>query len=169
MKIKQVEMINLERVSNEEFAPYGQIWGRAEGEPLEVLENLTFYAYDAELEPAVEMVETGLLVCNKKGRDVRYFERHPQTSEIFIPIEGECVFIMAPCNSGEAMPEASGIKAFYLAGGLGVALPAGNWHWPPIPLQDSVKLLLIRKGSKADPCDTVDLQEIGLDRIEVKL
>jgi ureidoglycolate lyase len=163
MNSKQLENINLEEVSNEEFAPYGQIWGREEGEPLEELVNLKFYAYNAELKPAVEMVETGLLVCNQKGMDIRYFERHPETSETFIPIEGECFFIMTPGDPGDTTPEVSRIRAFYLNGNLGVALPAGNWHWPPIPSGERVKLLLIRKGSNSDPCETVELKDSGLD------
>jgi len=169
MSVKQVKMIDLEEVSNEEFAPYGQIWGREEGEPLEVLENLKYYSDNADLGPAVEMVDAGLLICNEKGKDIQYFERHPETSENFIPIEGECVLVMAPRNNKEAKPDVSRIKAFYLNGTLGVALPAGNWHWPPIPLGDRVKLLLIRKGTKSDPCDVVELKDIGLDEIRVTL
>jgi ureidoglycolate hydrolase len=165
----RVKIVDLEDVSTEEFTPYGQIWGREEGEPLEVLENLKFYAYGAESESAVEMVETGLLVCNDHGRDIRYFERHPETAEIFIPIEGECLFVMAPGRNTARKPEIADIRAFYLNGSLGVALPAGNWHWPPIPLGRRVKLLLIRKGSNADPCDTVDLEDLGLDRIQLNL
>jgi ureidoglycolate hydrolase len=169
MSIKQLKINNLEEFSNEEFAPYGQIWGREEGEPLEVLENLKFYSYEEKLEPAVEMVESGFLICNEKGRKIRYFERHPETSEIFIPIHGQCIFVMAPGDDGEAKPDVSRLKAFYLSGNLGVALPAGNWHWPPIPLGKQVKLLLIRKGSNSDPCDIVELKDIGLEGIQIIL
>ena len=169
MDVKHLKIINLDGVTKEEFAPYGQIWGREEGEPLEVLENLKFYSYEAKLEPAVEMVETGLLICNEKGRNIHYFERHPETSETFIPIEGQCIFVMAPGDVGEAKPDVNRIRAFYLSGALGVALPAGNWHWPPIPLGNQVMLLLIRKGSSSDPCDTVALKDMGLEGIRVIL
>ena len=169
MDVKHLQITNLEEVTNEEFAPYGHIWGREGGEPLEVLENLKFYSYGAKLEPAVEMVETGLLICNEKGRKIRYFERHPETSETFIPIEGGCIFVMAPLNNGETKPDVDRIRAFYLNGALGIALPAGNWHWPPIPLEKQVKLLLIRKGSNSDPCDTVALRDMGLEGIRVTL
>ena len=169
MDVKHLKITDLEQVTNEEFAPYGQIWGREEGEPLEVLENLEFYSYGAKLEPVVEIVESGLLICNEKGRRIRYFERHPETSETFIPIEGRCIFVMAPANNEEAKPDIERIRAFYLNGTLGVALPAGNWHWPPIPLEKQVKLLLIRKGSNSDPCDTVALEDMGLEGIRVTL
>jgi len=134
MNIKQVKMIDLEEVSKEEFAPYGQIWGREEGEPVEVLENLKYYSDNADLGPA-----------------------------------GECILVMAPRDNKEAKPDVGRIKAFYLNGTLGVSLPAGNWHWPPIPLGNRVKLLLIRKGTKSDPCDIVELKDIGLDEIRVTM
>ena len=169
MDVKYLTITDLEDVTGVEFAPYGQIWGREEGEPLEALENLKFYAYEEKLEPAVEMVESGLLICNAKGREIRYFERHPETSETFIPIEGQCIFVMAPGDEGEAKPDVDRIRAFYLNGSLGVALPAGNWHWPPIPVGKQVKLLLIRKGSNSDPCDTAALQDMGLKGIRVIL
>jgi hypothetical protein len=54
-------------------------------------------------------------------------------------------------------------------GNLGVALPAGNWHWPPIPIGETVKLVLVRKGTKRDPVDIVDLHDIGIDEIRVTL
>jgi ureidoglycolate lyase len=168
MSGKTIKIIDLENVSKAEFAPYGQIWGREEGEPIEILENLIYYENNARLDPPFEVVDTGLLICNEKGRHIKYFERHPGTTEAFIPIEGECIFVMAPCNRG-AKPEPDKIKAFYLRGTLGVVLPAGNWHWPPIPIGSRVKLLLIRCGTKSDPCDTVELNEIGLDEIRLTL
>ncbi len=169
MNVKEVKILDLEEVSETQFAPYGQIWGRETGEPEEVLANLKYYASNTDLGPAAEMVDAGVLVCNEKGRDIRYFERHPETSESFIPIGGDCIFVMAPGNRDEAKPDVDKIKAFYLNGSLGVTLPAGNWHWPPIPMGQRVKLLLIRKGTNSDPCDTVDLQEMGLDGIRVAL
>jgi ureidoglycolate lyase len=169
MNIKQVQIIDLEEVSDAQFAPFGRIWGREAGEPEEVLENLKYYACNVDPATSNEMEEAGVLVCNEKGRDIRYFERHPETAESFIPIEGECIFVMAPGNIDEAKPEADKIKAFYLNGSLGVILPAGNWHWPPIPIGKRVKLLLIRKGTNSDPCDIVELKEMGLDGIRVTL
>ena len=169
MKFKEIKIVDLEEVSDAEFARFGQIWGREAGEPEEVLENLKYYAYTIDPTPEDEMEETGVLVCNEKGRDIRYFERHPETAESFIPIEGECIFLMAPCDADKAKPEVDKIKAFYMNGSLGVTLPAGNWHWPPIPIGKRVKLLLIRKGTKSDPCDIVDLRDIGLEGITASL
>ena len=169
MKVKEIKIVDLEEVSDEEFAPFGQIWGREAGEPEEMLENLKYYSHKIDPAPRDEMEEFGVLVCNEKGRNIRYFERHPETAESFILIKGECIFVMAPCSADKAKPEAEKIRAFYMNGSLGVTLPAGNWHWPPIPIGKQVKLLLIRKGTNSDPCDIVELREIGLDGIAVSL
>lgn len=169
MSVKEIKIINLEEVTSEEFAPYGQIWGREKGEPFETLEHLKYYSNNADLGPEVEKIDGGLLVCNKNGRIIKYFERHPETSENFIPIEGECIFVMAPGDNTKDKPDISHIMGFYLNGSLGVALPAGNWHWPPIPVGEIVKLVLVRKGTLRDPFETVDLKDLGIDEIKVTL
>jgi hypothetical protein len=42
MKVHEVKITPLEETSQEEFAPYGQIMGREEGEPYETMEILTY-------------------------------------------------------------------------------------------------------------------------------
>ena len=169
MNYKEVKIVNLEEITKEEFAPYGQIWGREEEAPVEVLNNLKYYSNNVDLGPEIEQIDAGLLVCNSSGKQIEYFERHPETSESFVIIEGECIFVMAPGDNTHMKPDVSLIKAFYMNGNLGVALPAGNWHWPPIPIGETVKLVLVRKGTKRDPVDIVDLHDIGIDEIRVTL
>jgi ureidoglycolate hydrolase len=167
MRVEEVKIINLEEVTDEEFAPYGQIWGREKGEPYKTLEYLKYYSDNVDLGPQAEWVDGGLLVCNKKGRIIKYFERHPENSESFVPIEGDCIFVMAPVDNTKDKPDISRIKAFYMNGSLGVALPPGNWHWPPIPLGEIVKLILVRKGTQRNPFESVDLEDLGIDEIRL--
>lgn len=169
MNIKKVQILNLEAITKEEFAPYGQIWGREEEAPIEVLNNMKYYSNNVDLGPEIEQIDAGLLVCNSRGKRIEYFERHPETSESFSMIEGECIFVMAPVDNTQKKPDVSLIKAFYMNGNLGMALPAGNWHWPPIPIGETVKLLLVRKGTKRDPVDIVYLKDIGIDEILLTL
>jgi ureidoglycolate lyase len=169
MQLHEVKIIPLEEVSDGEFAPYGQIMGREKGDPRTSIEVLKYWTRNADLGPDDEKVDCGLLVCNKRGRTVKYFERHPETSENFVPIEGECIFVMAPADNSKDKPDISRIKAFYLNGKLGVALHKGNWHWPPIPLGEYVKLVLVRKGKSLEPKDIVELRDLGIDELVIKL
>jgi ureidoglycolate lyase len=169
MSIKEIKITPLEAVTQEEFAPYGQIMGRTEGEPYETLEILKYWSKNADLGPDNEKVDGGLLVCNKSGRTIKYLERHPETAENFIPIEGECIFVMAPADNSKDKPDVARLRAFYLNGKLGVALHKGTWHWPPIPLEETVKLVLVRKGTLWEETELKDLKDLGVDELKVTL
>jgi len=169
MKVQEVKIIPLEETSQEEFAPYGQIWGREEGEPYETLEILKYWTKNADLGAEGEKVDGGLLSCNKNSRTVHYLERHLETSEDFIPIQGECLFVMAPADNSRDEPDVSRLKAFYMNGRLGVALHKGTWHWPPIPLGEKVKLILVRKGTLWEETQIKNLDELGISELKITL
>ena len=169
MKTLEVKILPLDETTSEEFAPYGQIMGREEGEPFESLEHLKYWTKNTDLGAENEKVDGGLLVCNKSDRKVKYFERHPETTENFIPIEGECIFVLAPADSSKDVPDISRVKAFYMNGKLGAALHRGNWHWPPIPLGETVKFVLIRKGTLWETTETKELGELGIDELKISL
>jgi ureidoglycolate lyase len=169
MKVEKVKIVSVEDVSAEEFAPYGQIMGREHGDPYETLDHLLYYTKDADLGPENEKVDGGLLVCNPNGRNIKYLERHPETAENFVPIEGECVFLMAPADNAKKLPDISRLRAFYLNGSLGVALHKGTWHWPPIPLGEKIKLVLVRKGTLWEETEFRNFDEMGIEGIEIVL
>jgi ureidoglycolate lyase len=169
MKVQEVKIVPLEEVSAEEFAPYGQIMGREHGEPYETLEILKYWTKDADLGPEGEKVDGGLLICNKTGRVIKYLERHPETSENFVPVEGECIFLMAPADNTREKPDIDRMKAFYMNGRLGVAIHKGTWHWPPIPLGETVKLVLVRKGTLWEETEIKELKELGIGEIKIVL
>ncbi len=51
-------------------------------------------------------------------------------------------------------------EAFRLEAGTGIFLREGAWHWIPVPLQASVRLLVIfRTGTPDEDLDVRDLQE----------
>jgi len=170
MQRLEVQIIPLDCVTDEEFAPYGYIMGREKGEPKTSRDILQYWTKTAELGPDDDQqIDCGLLVCHKDARTVRYFERHPETSENFVPVQGECIFVMAPIDLAGEKPDVSRIKAFYLNGKLGVALPKGNWHWPPIPLGDCVKLVLVKKGKDFQRQDFAQLKDLGIEELVIRI
>jgi ureidoglycolate lyase len=169
MKIVEVKIMPLEEVSEKDFKPYGQIMGRESGEPYETLEILKYWTKNADLGPDNEKVDGGLLVCNKNGRNIKYLERHPETAENFIMIEGECIFVMAPADNGKDSPDISRLRAFYMNGKLGVSIYKGTWHWPPIPLGEFVKFVLIRKGVLWETTEIKELGDLGIKELQITL
>ncbi|MDD4082383.1 MAG: ureidoglycolate lyase [Sphaerochaetaceae bacterium] len=162
---KVVKVIPLSEVTDEEFAPYGQIMGRVRAEPSNIRKHQHYWANNVDLGAVLDKVDCGLLITNTNGRDIKYFERHSRISENFVPTEGESIFVMAPPNNSKETPDPSEIVAFYLDGTLGVALNIGTWHWPPIPLGKEAKFVLLRKGEIDDKTEMSYLEDFGLDKI----
>ncbi len=161
MRVQEVKITPLAEVTKEEFAPYGQIMGREEGKPYEDLPIASYWTKNADLGPDNEKLDTGLIICRKVGRKVTMLERHPQTSENFIPLVGEVIFVMAPADNSKALPDLANIRAFFLDGTLGVALHKGTWHYPPIPMRESARLVLLRKGKLSDE-EIKDLKDLDV-------
>jgi len=165
MKTKYVKIERLTDLTCDEFAPYGQIIGLEDAPPLEDLPYLNYWTHNVDIGPDEEKLDLGLLLCKPQspGTPITKMERHPYTWEIFMPPVGEVVFVMAPTDVTGDKPDVDSIRAFLLDGTLGVALPAGNWHWPPIPVGAPAKITLLRKGPRLDKTDFADLG------VEVKL
>ena len=169
MKNLDVKILPLDETTAEEFAPYGQVMRREEGEPYESLEHLKYWTKNTDLGPDNDKVDGGLLVCNKNGRNIKYFERHPETAEFFVLIEGECLFLMAPSDNSRDKPDISRAKAFFMNGKLGAGLHKGTWHWPPIPLGETCKFVLVRKGTLWETTEIKELGELGIDKVNISL
>ena len=165
MKIKYVEIERLSDISSDAFAPYGQIIGLEDSPPLENFPHLSYWTHNVDIGPDEEKLDLGLLLCKPlpPGTAVTKMERHPYTWEIFVPLVGEVVFVMAPTDTQGDAPDIARVRAFLLDGSLGVALPGGNWHWPPIPVGGPAKISLLRKGLRLD---RTDFAEVG---VQIKL
>lgn len=163
MEIKEVKVKLLEKVSIADFQPYGQIIGIEEKTPLEDFAHLSYWTKNVDLGSDNEKLDLGLLLCKRVEAPIRKMERHKMTSEIFIPLTGQTIFVMAPADNSKEMPDLAGICAFLLDGTLGVALHKGTWHWPPLPIGKTAKFALLRKGELSDP---TEMKDLGL---EIKL
>jgi len=163
MKVKEVKIKLLKETFRVDFKPYGQIIGLEEEPPLEDFPHLRYWTKNVDLGTNNEKIDVGLLVCQRTDSKVTKMERHKLTSESFIPLTGETIFVMAPADNSKEMPDVTKVRAFLLDGTLGVALNKGTWHWPPIPLRKIARFVLLRKGELSDP---TDMENLG---VELKL
>ena len=94
-------------------------------------------------------------ICNK-------IERHLESSETIIPINGQSIMIvgLSKNSNPEEQLDSVTISAFYLDGTKGINLKPGVWHWIPYPLSEEANFILIRgdETNKKD-CEIVDLKE----------
>ena len=179
MEIKELKVEALKFVSEESFKPYGQIFGLEKGAPSEDNTFVKCWSYNVDLGKSLEKIdlcyctlqrvsrETMLEVEKTKGipdwlkgfeggTSVKKMERHPLTSESFFFLEGDVIFVMAPSDNSKDMPDLSKTRAFLLDQSLGVSLWKGTWHWPPIPVYNSARIGILRKGA-LDDFERIDL------------
>jgi ureidoglycolate lyase len=160
MAQREIKVERLTDLTQDEFGPFGQIMGLEDAHPLEDFAHLSFWTHNYDLGDPGEKLDGGLLLCKRARTVVTKMERHPGTAEIFVPMTGQTVFVMAPAANGDPAPDLSRVRAFLLEGDLGVALHRGTWHWPPLPLGQRARFVLIRKGQLTDP---TEMHELGLD------
>jgi len=179
MEIRDIAVEPFDKVTDEEFKPYGQIFGIIKGDPSEDIEFVKCWSNNADLGSEPEVVD--LCYCNLKrvdeavmvsfgrkkgmpawlegfkgGATVKKMERHPYTSESFFFLEGDVIFVVAPEDNASDKPDLSRVRAFLCNSRHGMHLWKGTWHWPPIPVYEQARVGLVRKG-KQDDFDRIDL------------
>jgi hypothetical protein len=82
------------------------------------------------------------------------FDRHLRTEELFVALEGDLVFPLAPCRNPddpEEVPTPEDFVAVRVRQGEAAILPANVWHnggWPVDP-ERGIRLLDILSGHRA--------------------
>jgi ureidoglycolate lyase len=90
---------------------------------------------------------------------LRLMERHPLSSQAFIPLSGT-PFLIVVAPAGELGIE--GIRAFRSNGRQGINYSAGTWHHPLIALELVSDFLVVDRGGEGDNCDEVPIAERGI-------
>ncbi|KAL8638358.1 MAG: hypothetical protein Q9228_004484 [Teloschistes exilis] len=111
--------------------------------------------------------------------DVRILERHPYTTQTFIPLgvppeqKTKYLVIVAPTLLPPSnppsklykeigLPDLRNLKAFWAHGGQAVTYGAGTWHAPMVVIGDArIDFLVVQwaNGVQEEDCQEVDLEE----------
>jgi ureidoglycolate hydrolase len=106
-----------------------------------------------------EGFEVGILRLKVNELVISKMERHKNTQEILIPIDGK--FIMpVSCHKGESnlLPPEE-VKAFYIDKGQIMILKPGIWHCAPFPLKDNIStFILFQQGTVKNDLEFRDLK-----------
>jgi ureidoglycolate lyase len=89
--------------------------------------------------------------------DVRLLERHPESTQAFIPMRGVGRYLVIVCLGGAA-PDLSTLAAFVATGSQGITYKPGVWHHPLVGMDapGDFACLVWEDGSAAD-CDVATL------------
>ncbi len=94
---------------------------------------------------------------------LRLMERHPISSQAFIPLDrSDFLVVVAPAD---ARPEPLTLRGFVARSGQGINLHAGVWHHPLIALQAS-DFLVVDRSARGSTFDQ-DYEEVSFEGSDV--
>jgi len=166
MEEMKLKVFPLSEMTDEEFAPYGEIIGREKG----VSKKTPGYEYwpeNIDFGPNPELVVSGLFQINKESKKGKGLERHADISESFFPIEGKSLFILAPPDNSKSKPDTTKFKAVYLDGRLGISLKKGTWHWPTLLGDERARYVIVRKGKIGQLREKKELKDLNIKDINL--
>ena len=145
------------------FAPFGaiveMIW------PAKPVNGGTALRHDVDVFPASE-AKTGFdLVTSIYDADaqklplaINMLERHPQSQQLIVPINGEEHAVIVCLSGPDGAPDLGTLRAFRLTARQGVIYRKGLWHYPILALVGRAQFLVQswQDGTEGD-CEIVSI------------
>ena len=147
----------LEPLTPEGFAAFGQVIeaGAGPGRPVNLGTAMRFDRLGL-LENARPAARPNLAVFRLAPQGLPFpltlFERHPHSSQAFVPMRGARWLLCVAPEDAAGRPDAARARAFVGGPGRGVNLRRGAWHHPLIALDEPAELAMLawEDGSGGD-------------------
>jgi ureidoglycolate lyase len=160
-----VKTIRTEPLTAAAFAPFGQVLeakdgaGNAanQGTALRVDRVAALLSTRAGCAPNLAMIRA---LPQPLPLPLRLLERHPCSSQAFIPLQCRRYLVVVAPTSASGEPDWSAVRAFVAAKGQGINYAAGTWHHPFTALDAPAELAMLawEDGTKHD-CEERALPE----------
>ena len=151
-------------ISGEAFKPVGQVVLQREvsgAQPTAAVESVLSYwkqriVFDTACTP-----EVGFLTVQRRQRTFDQIERHVDTPELLVVLDGAVDIPCAPPTPGASAPSPQDVRVYRVPAGAAVCFPTGGWHWAPFPVdRDEVRIVVVLKNNTSqDDLEIVDLAE----------
>jgi ureidoglycolate hydrolase len=121
---------------------------------------------------AVEAAGRGLSVGMVEARPSdlvgREFERHLETAELLVPLDGDVVLVLG-APTGGPLPDPARFAAIRLPRGQAVLLHPGTWHYAPLSESGVVHVLVaFASGTSDSDKDLHDVaNELGVEFVAI--
>jgi ureidoglycolate lyase len=153
------EVIRLEPLTREAFAPFGEVLDIAAIRPVLINNGLT-EKFDALAHLAMDESDSAT-VCIYRSQPIalpfriRSLERHLHASQAFFPLQDRPfpVVVARPV----AHPQGADLRAFMAAAGQGVCLRPGAWHHHQLSLGEVSDYLVLESSNNARFTETISL------------
>jgi ureidoglycolate lyase len=147
------------------FAPYGDVVETAGRDHYPINAGMAErYSDLAKIDVGAEGGRPLISLCQAKPVrlpvPLRLMERHPLSSQAFIPLStAPFLIVVAPAGPS---PLSEDIRAFISNGRQGVNYRAGTWHHPLLALDQATDFLIVDRGGPGTNCDEVPIEERGI-------
>jgi len=138
--------IEIQPLTIEKFKRYGQVVMPPEtAEPTIANDDLTYWKQQALVKIKGD-IEIGVLKVKKHEMMFNEMEKHNETPEMLIGLDGDFVVPVAPPS--EDIPSLEQIEAFHVKHGQAIIMDTDCWHGGPKPLdKNEVTILVIFKDN----------------------
>jgi len=121
-----VKIIQVNKITQNLFAPYGQL--------LDIPRGPGRYDYAAKLFNDRKQASANLLLVQIEPSslpiNIVAFERHPHSSQMFIPLEVSKYLVIVCPQAPSGSPDYFEATAFIVPGNAGINYNPGVWHHP---------------------------------------
>jgi ureidoglycolate lyase len=151
------EPLRAQPLTREAFSPFGDVIGLGlSGGNSANQGTATRYDRVAQLASSRPGAQPNLAVFRSVAKtlpfEVRLLERHPCSSQLFVPLACQRFLVVVCPEDARGEPDLAGLRAFLCGPGQGVNYRPGLWHHPIIALDGPADLLMLawEDGSARD-------------------
>jgi len=139
--------VKIKKLSPVSFKQYGQVIEMSQSlEPTITNEQIAYWKQQAILN-IDGAIEVGVLKVKKHDTVFNQMEKHLETPEMLIGLNGAFIVPVAPSSE---MPKANKVEAFEVGAGQAVVMSANCWHWTPCPVDKSeITILVVFKDNSS--------------------
>lgn len=148
--------ISIEALSEEAFAPFGQVISCDNKQPVMINEGTTErYHALAQVELLGEGSQAIINVFRAQPRpwplELKGLERHPLGSQSFFPLNAKPWLVVVASQSEQ--PQLGDVRVFLARGDQGVNYKAGTWHHPLLALGEQADFMVVDRSGPGNNCD----------------
>ncbi|WP_224368827.1 ureidoglycolate lyase [Hyalangium versicolor] len=142
------EVLRAQPLTREAFAPFGDVIGLGlAGGSSANQGTATRFDRIAQLTSSRPGAQPNLAVFRSVAKalpfEVRLVERHPCSTQMFVPLSCQRFLVVVCPSDARGEPELGQLRAFLCGPGQGVNYRAGVWHHPIIALDGPAEFLMM--------------------------
>lgn len=154
-----MKTIKAERISHENFAPFGQFYSMDEPSGYALCGEIHKFFPDRISADSQQRIGFSPIVVEKPEKMIiTQQEYHTTTWEIIMPIDDDMIIHCAPASGGKVITGC--VKAFIVPKNTLVKLNAAIWHLAPLPVNNEklTAMIVLPECTYANDCTVVDLK-----------